>query len=192
MTSRTIPEEASVAIIDRQAEIATAFVTREFARHPELAERYGQRGRAKSLQDAGFHLSFLAQALALNNQSMFIDYVAWAKVVLSQRKVPASDLEFHLQCLAEVLQEQLPGLPGAAAAQFVEAAVEAMPAMPDDLPTFLHEGSPLSPLAHQYFEAVLRGERHLASRLVLDAVAAGTAVKEIYLHDFQPYQHLLF
>jgi methanogenic corrinoid protein MtbC1 len=179
----------SEAVRAQRIEIAAALVDREFARHPELAERYGAIGREKSLQDAGYHVSFLAQALALNNQALFVDYVAWVKVMLAQRKVLASDLAFQLECLAEVLRERLPAESGALAVNFVTAAVQAMPGMPEDLPTFLHEGTPLSPLAHQYFEALRRGERHLASQLVLAAVTAGTPVKEIYLNVFQPAQY---
>ena len=182
---------ASEAILLQRTEIAAALVDREFARHPELAQRYGKGGRDKSLQDAGFHLAFLAQALALDNQAVFTDYVAWTKVVLSQRNVLASDLAFHLECLAQVLLERLPPESGAIASNFVNVALRAMPGMPEDLPTCLHENAPVSPLAHQYLEALRRGERHSASRLVLDAVAAGTPVKEIYLHVFQPAQYEL-
>lgn len=71
------------------------------------------------------------------------------------------------------------------------AAVQALPEMPDDVPTFLRDDAPLSPLATQYFQALRRGERHLASRLVLDAVAAGMPVKQIYLDVFQPAQYEL-
>ncbi|NQV27144.1 MAG: cobalamin B12-binding domain-containing protein [Rhodopirellula sp.] len=189
MTTTPILVQTSEAILEQRAGIAEGFVAREFARHPELEQRYGKIGREKSLQDAGFHLSFLAQALALNNQRLFLDYIAWVKVVLSQRKVLASDLAFHLECLAELLREQLPGEPGTLAAHFVTAAVQAIPSMPEDLPTFLREGAPLSPLAHQYFEGLRRGDRRLASQLVLDAVATGTLVKEIYLQVFQPAQY---
>ncbi len=189
MTMKPIHVQASEAILEQRTEIAVGFVAREFARHPELEQRYGKIGREKSLEDAGYHLSFLAQALALSNHGFFLDYIAWAKVVLSQRKVLASDLAFHLECLADLLREQLPGEPGAVAAQFVNAAVQAIPSMPDDLPTYLHEGAPLSPLAHQYFEALRRGDRRLASQLVLDAVAAGKLVKDIYLQVFQPAQY---
>ena len=184
-----IHQLASEAVRGQRAGIADELVSREFARHPELAARYGKIGREKSLQDAGYHLSFLAQALALNNRAVFVDYVAWVKVMLSQRKVLPADLAFHLECLAEVLREKLPADCGALAAEFVTSAVQAMPAMPEDMPTFLHAGEPLSPLAHQYFAALRRGERHLASQLVLEAVAAGTPVKEIYLHVFQPAQY---
>jgi methanogenic corrinoid protein MtbC1 len=182
-------QHASETVLGRKAEISAALVEREFTRHPELAQRYGKTGREKSLQDVGYHLSFLAQALALNNQALFVDYIAWVKVMLGQRNVSATDLAFHLECLAELLQEQLPAEAGALAAGFVTAAVLALPAMPEDLPTFLHEGTPLSPLAHQYFAALRRGERHVASQLVLAAVAAGTPVKDIYLNVFQPAQY---
>lgn len=180
---------ASEEIQAHKGGIAAALVAKEFARHPELEQRYGKIGREKSLQDAGYHLAFLAQSLALNNAAVFVDYVAWAKIVLTQRKVLAADLAFHLECLAGVLREQLSADSGALAADYVGTAVRAIPGMPEDLPTFLHPGAPLAPLAHLYFEALRRGERHLASRLVLDAVAAGTPVKEIYLSVFQPAQH---
>jgi methanogenic corrinoid protein MtbC1 len=183
-----ISQQASDAIQRQRAELAAALVEREFARHPELAQRYGAMGREKSLQDAGYHLSFLAQALALETESLFTDYVAWAKVMLAQRRVLASDLAFHLGCLAEIVEEKLPADAGRLAAGYVHAAIEAMPGMREDVPTFLHEDEPLHPLAHQYLEALRRGERQLASRLVLDAVAAGTPVKAIYLHVFQASQ----
>jgi MerR family transcriptional regulator, light-induced transcriptional regulator len=103
--------------------------------------------------------------------------------------VRSEDLAFHLSCLAEVLREQLPSEAGEAAAAYVERAVKAMPEMPDDLPTFLQAGAPLSPLAHQYLEALRRGERQVASQLVLSAVENGTTVQDIYLHVFQPVQY---
>jgi len=187
MTS--LNQQVSDALHHQRAELAARLVEREFTQHPELGQRYGPLGREKSLQDAHYHLSFLAQALALDSQGLFTDYVAWAKVMLAQRRVLATDLAFHLGCLAEVLEENLPAESGPLAAGFVRAAVDAMPAMPENLPTFLHEGEPLSPLAHQYFEALHRGDRRLASRLVLDAVAGGTPVRDIYLHVFEPAQH---
>lgn len=186
MTS--VVQRAGESVFRDRIAIAAMLVEREFACHPELARRYGERGREKSLQDAGYHLAYLAQALTLDSEALFVDYVVWAKVMLVQRKVLSVDLAFHLECLADVLCEQLPGEQGARAGEFVRAAVHAMPAMPEDLPSLLDDGAPLSPLAHQYLEALRRGERALASQLILRAVASGTSVKEIYLRVFQPVQ----
>jgi methanogenic corrinoid protein MtbC1 len=189
MNIQTAHPTAGEAILSQQTELTVALVEREFARHPELEQRYGRIGREKSLQDAGYHLSFLAQAVTSNDKAVFVDYVAWAKVMLSQRNVLTSDLAFHLECLCEVVQERLPAEAGTLAAGFVKAAIHAMAEMPEDMPTILSGGVRLSPLARHYFEALCRGERHAASRLVLEAVAAGISVKEIYLHVFQPAQY---
>lgn len=185
----TIHSQASEAVLCQRTTLVTKLMEREFARRPELVQRYGRIGREKSLQDGNFHLSFLAQALGLNNRSVFIDYVAWTKIVLGRRNVRASDLSHHLECFAAVLREELPPEFGTLASDFVLAAVTALPAMAEDSPTFLDESLPLSPLALQYFEALRRSERHVASQLILAAVAAGAPVKEIYLQVFQIAQY---
>lgn len=183
------PRAAGEAIRAKKAVLAEALVADQFARHPELERRYGPAGRGKCLQDAAYHLAYLAEALAFDDRALFADYVAWVKVMLGKRRVPASDLAAHLECMAQVLRGQLPGEAGTLAAGFVEAALRAMPAMPDELPTHLHDGKPLSLLAHQYEQALLRGDRHVASRLVIDAVGRGVPVGDIYLQVFQPTQH---
>lgn len=191
------PAEASTAAfavqagqetLARKRELAAALVEREFAHHPELEERYGAIARAKSLQDADYHLAYLANALAFNSPKLFVDYVDWARLMLAQRGVLPADLAFHLECTREVLLEQLSLEAGREAARFLAAALDAMPGMSDELPSYLGDDSPLSPLAHQYLRALLRGERQLASRLVLDAVEEGVSVKDIYLAVFQPAQ----
>lgn len=183
-----IHPQASQAVLGQWSEITAALVDRKLALRPEPAGRGDPIDRESALRDAGYHLSFLAQALALNHPAMFVDHVAWAKVMLVQRNVPASELSFHLECLAEVLEEQLPAVLGALASGFVRVAVRAIPGMPDDLPTCLRQDEPLSPLAFEYFAALQRGEHHRASQLIQDAVAAGTSVREIYLQVFQPVQ----
>jgi methanogenic corrinoid protein MtbC1 len=53
---------------------------------------------------------------------------------------------------------------------------------------FHQEENPLAELATDYLDALLRGERNLASRLILNAVDEGVSIKKIYLHVFQPCQ----
>jgi len=50
------------------------------------------------------------------------------------------------------------------------------------------EARPWTELAGQYLDALLRGERHVASQIILQAVEDGVSVKDIYLHVFQPTQ----
>jgi methanogenic corrinoid protein MtbC1 len=59
----------------------------------------------------------------------------------------------------------------------------------DDIPCFIAEGTPLAPLATAYLQALLRGERHIACKLILDAAQSGIAVRDLYLQVFQPTQY---
>jgi len=54
--------------------------------------------------------------------------------------------------------------------------------------TFLRGDAPLAPLARDYVDALLRGDRRAASGLVMQACDAGTPVKDLYLHVFQSAQ----
>ena len=53
---------------------------------------------------------------------------------------------------------------------------------------FRQEENPLAQLATEYLDALLRGERNLASQFILNAVDEGVSVRKIYLHVFQPCQ----
>ena len=54
--------------------------------------------------------------------------------------------------------------------------------------SFVLENQPLTPLLQDYLKAMLAGDRRRASSLILDAVAQGASIKEIYLQIFQPCQ----
>ena len=180
--------DLSAALEAQRPAIAEAVATRQYAAHPELYERYGPVGWQRTLEDAGYNLAFLAQAIALENPALFIDYLGWLKVVLLRRRVRLQDLLDHFTYLQDGLRQNLPDDDAAAACAYVAEGARLLPEMPDDLPTLIEGNAPVSLLAHQYLQALLRGERHIASRLVLDAVTRGTPVKEIYLGVFQPCQ----
>lgn len=182
------PRAVGEQILAMKATIAGALVDQEFARHPELVERYGAIGREKSLQDAGYHLSYLAEAVSMARPQLFVDYIGWAKIMLARRGVLASDLAFHLECMRDVLTGVLPEDVYSVAAEPLTLAIEQLPALPDEIATFIEPGHPLSLLTHQYLNALLRGDRHDASTLVLTAVKDGVTVRDLYLHLFQRVQ----
>ncbi len=180
--------QAGEALLAHRGALAQSLVAREFSRHPELEERYGAVGRAKSLQDALFHLDFLAAAVSLDSPKLFGDYIGWAKVVLARRGVRVADFGFHLECTAEAIADCLPGAESAIARAFVATAILALPGMPDDVASFIDDPSDERGLAHQYLQALLRADRQLASSLILAAVDRGTSIESIYLEVFQPTQ----
>ncbi|MEJ5200105.1 MAG: ATP-binding protein, partial [Anaerolineae bacterium] len=58
-----ILQSAGRSILERRLELAEAIVFRQYQEQGALWERYGSAGRQKSLQDAGYHLTYLAEAL---------------------------------------------------------------------------------------------------------------------------------
>jgi methanogenic corrinoid protein MtbC1 len=171
-----------------RAQLAEAITARQYEAQPELAARYGEAGRAKCLQDANYHLSHLADAVAASSHALFSDYIGWAKVMLEARGVPASDLSRNLQIMSEVVGERLPSQMRPVIQEYFEAGLNRLPAMPSDLPSSFEDGAPHGELAGKFLRFLLNGERHLASRLILDAVDSGVEVKDIYLHVFQSSQ----
>lgn len=182
-------QKTSQAITAKRAAIAEALTRRHYELMPELAARYGERGREKCLQDAHYHLSYLVESIAASLPLLFTDYVAWAKVMLEERGIPSSDLAVNLACLRDALQQTLPTAFYDIARGYVEQGLDQLPQFPSELPSFMAEPDSFSDLAKQYLDALLAGERRRASQLVMEAVSAGASVKEIYLRVFQPSQH---
>jgi MerR family transcriptional regulator, light-induced transcriptional regulator len=173
----------------RRQELAEAVTALHYERRPELAQRYGPAGRARCLQDAGYHLAYLFEAVASSSPDLFADYVAWARIMLEGRGIPCEDLAGNLEVLREVLRRDLPEELARLASGYVDAGLERLPQLPARLPPGLTGDGLLDQLARDYLQALMQGERHVASRMILDAVAGGVSVKEIYLRVFQPCQH---
>ena len=182
------PNRETGRLIEAQRRaLAEAVVARQYALQPGLRERYGEGGRAKCVQDTEYHLSYLAMAVTYSSPALFSEYIAWAKVVLAAFGVGPEDVAQNLVCLRDVLAE-LPGAMASDVVVCVDAAIQVLPEAPTDLPSYLDGDDGLGELARQYLQALLRAERHEASRLVLDAVRAGMGVADIYLQVFQRCQ----
>ncbi len=172
-----------------KAQFAEAVVERLYQLRPQLEITYGPRGRAKSLQDTNYHLQYLAEAITAGSPPLFYEYMAWAKILLAARRIDPADLLLNLELIGETLQAQLPAPAWAAAAPFVEGALERLPHAPVTQTSFIDPQAPFFELASQYLSALLAADRQRASRLILDAVQHGTSIRDIYLHVFQPSQH---
>ena len=57
-------QQASEALPSQRSALVAEMVEREFVRHPELEQRYGKTVRARMIEDTGYHLDYLAQAIA--------------------------------------------------------------------------------------------------------------------------------
>jgi methanogenic corrinoid protein MtbC1 len=150
---------------------------------------YGSRGREKSVRDVRYHLTYLSEALRVVNPSLFTDYIAWVKVLFAGLHFPDEVLVTTLECTRDTVQERLPTSLNAIASEYVALGLDQLRQAPATLPAFLEQNAPLGGLARQYLDALLRGERRIASQLVLGAVQQGTSIRDVYLHVFQQSQY---
>lgn len=148
----------------------------------DLADRFGPLGRQRCLEDARFHLQYLAVALDAGSAEMFLDYVGWVKVMLAKRNVTERDLVRNLEVTGTVLRD----LPDARA--MLATAIAQLAAMPDDVASLLDPRAPLWPVASAYLTALLRGSRRDALQLVTGALDQGASLRDVYRHVFEPVQ----
>jgi MerR family transcriptional regulator, light-induced transcriptional regulator len=151
------------------------------SRH-DLASRFGPLGRQRCLEDARFHLQYLATALEAGSPALFLDYTGWTKVLLGARNIPERDLIHNLEVTAAVLQD----LPDAV--EMLYAAIEQLPSMPADVAGVLDPRAPLWTVASAYLTALLAGNRTDALQLVTRALDDGATLRDVYRHVFEPVQ----
>ena len=177
------------AIEANASRIAALITERQFAADPTLATRFGDRGRLKCTEDARRHLEYLSSAAATNSDSLFADYVGWAKILLARLGFTDDDLARNLHLLREALLETLEAPHGEEAARIIDTAMRDLPAMPSASESFLSDPQPHGELARQYLDLLLSGDRRAAGELIHAAVRDGVTVRDIYLYVFQRSQH---
>jgi MerR family transcriptional regulator, light-induced transcriptional regulator len=182
-------QQLSQMISDRRGELAEAIMDRMFTLHPAMLDRYGKQGHIKCLEDTNYHLMFLSEALAARSPDLFSDYVQWVKTLLAGLNVPADDLVVNLNIIQEVVRSEAPQETRDILEDFLERSTAEISVPPPPLESHISDDDAFSELAHRYLKALLQGERHRASGMILEAVQAGTSVKDIYLHVFQRSQY---
>lgn len=180
---------AGAAIRQQRRELEHAVEARCRHLRRERREQEASVHSVHGLADDGSQLGSLAEALAAESPALFIDHLAWTKVMLTARGLPVEHLALTLTCMGEVLQEHLPEGARAAAVQYVEQGIERLADLPSEAPEQVRHGGRHDQLATRYLEALLRADRRAARQLVLEAVEEGVPIRELYLHVFQRTQH---
>lgn len=180
--------QVSEYLTRNRSELAKAIVDEQYRLQPEFWIKYGAVGYSKSLRDEEYHLAYLTEALAAADPSLFLEYLQWCKVFFTSLGFPEDKIRVTFECMRDVLPLHLPAEMSPMVADYLCVGLAHLAQAPSSIPSFLPDDSPLAELAHQYIQALLRGERAEANSLILNAVQQGTAVRDIYLHVFQPSQ----
>ena len=182
--------EKIAKIINEQMELLSeAIVSRQYELQPEIWEPYGDKGREFSLRDSNHHFRYLIEALTESDPTIFANYVAWLKQLFEGLKFPPEALPKMLECTREVLRERLPEEMSSVTQEYIDAAATRIEHESLSQSSFITQDLPLHDLATRYLNALLCGERHLASNMILEAVEKGASIKDIYLYVFQRSQY---
>ena len=175
-------------LAEKASAIADDVIDTDYARRPDLLTRFGERGRTLYRRDCLYHLSFLTEAVARSEPALFVDYIAWAKSMLSAHGVPASDLAENLRLLRSAIGRHVSPEEAAAAAASIDSSLERLPAMLAEPPTFLSTLSLSGQLARDYLALLLKVDRKAAVDLIDRAMRDGLPLRRLYLDVFQQSQ----
>ncbi len=164
--------------------VAVAVTDEFFVRHPDWVARYGERGRKHGIDDACFHIDFLAGAVESGTHAPFEDYARWTVRMLSARQIPAHFVAENLGQVEQALGSKLAEPEQQFIGSFIRAGCEACsaasrPAAGPGEPTGLELCQSL------FLQAILKGQRKAAVTIVAEAVREGHSVIDIYVDVFQ-------
>ena len=163
-------------------------ISAQLERAPELGTRYDERGRAKWREDVGHHLEYLQVAVQAGAPILFLDYIAWIKVVLADRGIPETILEGSLHATRAILERELDPAQRGLVIPLLEEAVRVLHTSPSEPTTPLCKTNPHVELAVHYLEALLAGDRDTAARMILTEAERGMPIGDIYLYVINPTQ----
>lgn len=114
---------AADRLIATKEELATSLTAALYADMPQLAGKYGERGRQRCHEDMRFNLEHLAPAVALGQPQMFASYVSWLYELLRARSVDTTEVVRSLELMIELLRDRLDPAEADAAAESIRAGL---------------------------------------------------------------------
>ncbi len=172
--------------------LAEKIVARQYVLQPQDWLRHvSPISREKSVRDAGYHLTFLAEALEAQDAALFCEYLGWVRELFSGLGFSESVLPVTLECTRQALLEDLPMEASADALAVLDAGLAHLARVPIGTPGYLDGDGPYDELARSYLQTLLRADRHTASAMILQSVEKGASLKDIYSQVFQPSQREL-
>ncbi len=160
-------------VLAARSQVAAAATERFLLRHPDWLVRFGDRARAYGIQDATFHLEFLAGSLVIEDAGAFQDYVAWTARVLAARGIEPVFLAENLDDIADELASRL-GPAADAAVQRLRDGRTTLEGSPTAVPPTL----PVT--ARLFLQAALVGDRRASWKVLEEALSAGTPALTLY------------
>lgn len=179
---------ASKAVRDRIPDLAEKVVENIYRRQNAQWDSYGAPGRQKSVRDVGYHLSYLAEALAADDPALYTEYLAWVKVLFAGLNFSPNVLTDTLSEIRLAVDKSVPENVRPEILEVLDSGQLSLDDAPSLIPSFIDGDGELDRLARDFLDALLNSDRRQASEMILAAVKGGVGVKDIYKHVFERTQ----
>ncbi|MCG8569338.1 MAG: cobalamin-dependent protein [Spirochaetes bacterium] len=169
--------------------IATEVLERQIERQFKDL-KLGDEWYHKSLADAVYNLRMIKIAVEHSSLMILVHYLKWLDSILKQFSLPDDVLTVFLTCAKEVLDEKIEDkeLRNNVQNIIINAKKELEP-FTKEPQSFIRNDNPHSQLLYQYYHFVMEDNKKAAKDLINNAVNNGTALRDIYLYVFQPFQY---
>ncbi len=141
------------------------------------------------MEDTRKQIAFLFDAANINCPPMFVNYIAWSKIVLIHAGVPSGVVQEKLEIIRRQCRGELKGSFAEQVDSILGLTIEQYPTMPESEAPFINDSVEMGTIAKTYVEQVLAGERAGAQETIRNAVAQGIQPKDIYINIIQPAQY---
>jgi methanogenic corrinoid protein MtbC1 len=175
-------------IRDNKENLAKRVVEKQYKLYPEYWGKFGKDSKQTGVRDAGFHLNFLTEAINMDDEEIFDDYVKWAKLLFREHNISEETLATSLNIVKEELENLLPTDLFDAISSYIHSGLQKVEERTEEMDSYININGPLGKLASAFNKALLKGNKSKANQMIMDEVHKGTPIKDIYLNVFQPSQ----
>ncbi len=182
-------DSAAQRLEEHKQALAQIMTDLQFENHPELVEKYGDKGKEKCYEDAIYHINYLSQAIRVDSQKIFNSYLDWARRMLKERGIGVNDLMDNMRFLKKAIHQKISGDEASELITYIDRGLAVLQDEEVKEQSFFQPGDPLVEEAQTYLDFLLAGKRKEAGELIDKLVGDGVPIKDIYEHIFQKSQY---
>ncbi|MDZ4828859.1 MAG: cobalamin-dependent protein [Phycisphaerae bacterium] len=151
-----------------------------WTRDPTMDQRYGADGRRLWTSEVRVLIQHLAEALAAGCPALFLHHARWSRTGFVAREVREKDLHAAVECLREVVAQDLPASVAKPALTLIDEALTLLGqthALPESA---ICSSRPNASLARVYLLQLLQRDQLAAANVIFEAQREGKSLAELY------------
>ncbi|NMO94512.1 cobalamin B12-binding domain-containing protein [Paenibacillus lemnae] len=179
---------AGDVLLKEAGDLAEWITEQQYAKQPDLNERFGPSGRVRTKMDSLYTLNYLAESVLVNSPALFLHYISWLKVLLEGYKVTGEDLKVNLEAMREAVESQFHHPQKDKILDFMDMGMM-QSLKTTTMDSYITDSNPLAREARDYLEFLLQGQRMKASKLIHKLMDREISIQALYKHIFQSTQY---